>query len=94
MSFDKRLDALETHFSSGESEIIFQMGDGSTRVIPLQRGEGVVDIYLAALDHPESQNARLIAAAVSSTEPGGGRLIELANALLNGPNQTNEDILQ
>jgi hypothetical protein len=66
-------------------EIKLTMGDGSTRVITLERGQDVIDVYRDALDKPETPTARLIAESVSAIEPGGGRLIELARAILNSP---------
>jgi hypothetical protein len=76
----RRLDALEQHLSS--EPIVLLMPDGRTETLP---GHDVVGLLGRALDGDRTPEMELIARSVSSTEPDGAHMIDLARALLNGP---------
>ena len=57
------------------------MPDGRTERL---RGS-VLELFSQARDEDRTPEVELIAQSVSSTESGGGQMIDLARALLNGP---------
>jgi len=60
------------------------MPDGRTVTL---RGTGDYAVHLlAAVFGDLTPDLALVAQSISSTEPGGAHLIDLARALLNGPN--------
>jgi hypothetical protein len=76
------LTQLEKQFSS--EPIILQMPDGRTVRL---RGTGDYAVHvLGAVFGDSTADLALVAQSISSTEPGGAHLIDLARALLNGPN--------
>jgi hypothetical protein len=77
----RRLAALEKNLSSVEL-IVLLMPDGRTETLP---GHDVVGLLGRALDGDRTPEMELIARSVSSTEPDGAHMIDLARALLNGP---------
>ena len=78
---NRRLTQLEKQFSS--EPIVLQMPDG--RTVTLQgNGDYAVRLLGAAFGDPTPDLA-LVAQSTSSTEPGGAHLIDLARALLQGP---------
>lgn len=79
----RRLEELEKNHSSGES-IILLMPNGRTETLP---GEEAVRLLGAALRNDWMPEMDLIARSVSSTEPDGAHMIDLARALLNGPKE-------
>lgn len=78
---NRRLTQLEKQFSS--EPIVLQMPDGRTVTL---RGNGDYAVRLlgSVFGNPTPDLA-LIAQSTSSTEPGGAHLIDLARALLQGP---------
>ncbi len=77
----RRLEALERGLSSCDL-IVLLMPDGHTETLP---GHDVVGLLGRALDGDRTPEMELIALSVSSTEPDGAHMIDLARALLNGP---------
>ena len=77
----RRLEALERGLSSCEL-IVLLMPDGHTETLP---GHDAVGLLGRALDGDRTPEMELIAQSVSSTEPDGAHMIELARALLNSP---------
>ncbi len=75
-----RLEAFEKSQRGGEL-ISLRMPDGRTEIL----SDSVLELFSRALDGDRSPEVELIAQSVSSTEPGGGQMIDLARALLNGP---------
>jgi len=56
----------------------------SIAVSPAQRRE-IRDLFSHVFDEERTPEMELIAQSISSIEPGGGQMIDLARALLNGP---------
>jgi len=81
LNLHRRLAALEKNLSSVEL-IVLLMPDGRTETLP---GHDVVGLLGRALDGDRTPEMELIARSVSSTEPDGAHMIDLARALLNGP---------
>jgi hypothetical protein len=79
INLHRRLEALERQLT-GEP-ILLLMPDGRTETL---RGD-VLDLFSRALRRDGTPEIELIAQSISSVEPGGGQMIELARALLNGP---------
>jgi hypothetical protein len=77
---EKRIRALEKPFNRGP--IVVTLADGREHVIPLRHGETPLDVYLRVLTHPDSEEAQLIGHCLAVREPGRGRLLQLARALL------------
>ena len=75
-----RLEALEKSKMGGEPIVLF-MPDGRSEIL---RGN-VLELFSRARDGDRSPEVELIAQSISSTEPGGGQMIDLARALLNSP---------
>jgi len=82
-SLHRRLEALERDLSPSEP-ILLLMPDGRTETL---RGD-VADLLSRAIGGDRTPEMELISQSVSSIEPGGGKMIELARALLNGPVET------
>ena len=76
----RRLEALEKSKMGGEP-IVLHMPDGRTETL---RGS-VLELFSRARDGILTPEVELIAQSISSTEPGGGQMIDLARALLNSP---------
>jgi hypothetical protein len=76
----RRLEALEQDLRS--EPIVLLMADGRTETLP---GHDVAGLLGRALDGDRTPEMELIARSVSSTEPDGAHMIDLARALLNGP---------
>ena len=83
MKLLRRLEALEKGIIS-ESPITLLMPDGRTETL---RGGGdyLGDLVSRAGYGDREPDVDLLARSVSSTEPGGGRMLELARAILNSP---------
>jgi hypothetical protein len=77
----QRLGALERDHSSAEP-IILHLPDGRTEALPSRDAVGLLGCALRGERTPEME---LIARSVSSSEPDGAHMIDLARALLNGP---------
>jgi hypothetical protein len=78
-----RLKLLEKRLSS--EPIRLCMPDGRTETLRGRR-HYVLDLFLRACRGDRTPEIELIAESVSSVEPGGGHMLELARAFLNGPN--------
>jgi hypothetical protein len=77
----RRLEALEKGVTT--EPIVLHMPDGRTETL---RGD-VLDLFSRALGGERTPEMELISQSISSVEPGGGHMIDLARALLNGPRQ-------
>src|SRR5271169_1700907 len=80
----RRLELLEKRFTS--EPIVLEMPDGRTETLR-GRGDYVLDLFSRACRGVRTPEIDLIAQSVSSAEPGGGRLLELARAILQGPRE-------
>lgn len=49
------------------------------------RGDYVLDLFSSAFLGDRTPEIELIAQSISSTEPGGGHMLDLVRAILNGP---------
>jgi len=78
----RRLEALERNLISSEP-ILLLMPDGRTEAL---RGD-VLDLFSRAVGGERTPEMDLISQSISSVEPGGAHMIDLARALLNGPRQ-------
>ena len=82
MNLHRRLTQLERQFRN--EPIVLQMPDGRTVTL---RGAGDYAVHvLGAVFGDLTPDLALVAQSISSSEPGGAHLIDLARALLNGPN--------
>jgi len=83
MNLRRRIELLENRHTS-ELPITLQMPDGRTETL---RGGGdyVADLVSRAVYGDRAPDVELLAHSISSTEPGGGRMLELARAILNSP---------
>jgi hypothetical protein len=84
INLHRRLEALEKQFTS--EPILLKMPDGRIETL---RGynEYVLDLVARAVRGDRTPEMELISQSISSVEPGGAHLIDLARALLNGPRQ-------
>jgi hypothetical protein len=78
----RRLELLEKRLTS--EPVILQMPDGRRETLQ-GRGNFVPGLLARAWRDDRTPETELIAQSVSSTEPGGGHLIDLARAILNSP---------
>jgi hypothetical protein len=78
----RRLELLEARLIT--EPIILQMPDGRTETPPGGR-KRVCELLARACQGERTPEMELIAQSISSSEPGGGHMIELVRALLNGP---------
>jgi len=78
---NKRLASLEQR-SRGEPPAMLIMPDGRTEML---RGNYMSELLSGACGGERTPLVDLVARSVSSTEPGGGHMIELARAILNSP---------
>jgi hypothetical protein len=81
----RRLERLEKGPVTEPATLL--MPDGRTEVL---RGDCIFEMLSRACSGDRSPETELLAQSISSTEPGGGRLLHLARALLNGPGQDAE----
>jgi len=79
VNLHRRLEALEKQITS--EPILLLMPDGCTETL---RGD-VLDLFSRAVRGERTPEIELIAQSISSVEPGGGHMMDLARALLNGP---------
>jgi hypothetical protein len=83
MKFDKRIRALEVE--ALENATILHFADGSTREICGPRYH-LLDLFGAAcrgdVTPEQSSQLELIRVSVAAEEPGGGRMIEVMQALM------------
>lgn len=79
----RRLEALEQGTGSIE-RIVLLLRDGQTEALP---GHDARRLLGRALRGDRTPEMELVARSVSSTEPDGARMIDLARALLNTPGE-------
>jgi len=79
----RRLEALEKQITT--EPIILLMPDGRTETLP-GHSDYVLDLLGHAVRGERTPEMELITQSKSSREPGGAHMIDLARALLNGPN--------
>jgi hypothetical protein len=82
MNIRRRLDSLEKRLIS--EPIILKMRDGRTERLR-GRGDYVLDLVLRAWRGERTPVIELIGQSLSSTELGGGHMLDLVRADLNGP---------
>jgi hypothetical protein len=82
MKLKRRLEALERRLVCDPATLFFE--DGTSAQLT-GRGDYIVDLFVAAVRGERSPRIELIARSVRSEEPGGGHLLDLMRALLNGP---------
>lgn len=75
----RRLGLLEGRLIS--EPIVLVMPDGRTETLP-GGNDHVIDLLARACRTDRTPEMDLIAQSISSTEPGGGQMIDLARALL------------
>jgi hypothetical protein len=81
MNLRRRLDSLEKELTGSEL-IVLHMPDGRAETLRCS----VLDLFTRAIRGDRTPEVELIARSISSTEPDGAHMIDLARALLNGPN--------
>jgi hypothetical protein len=84
MNLHRRLELLERRFTGGP--VLLRMPDGRTEKLQ-GRGDYVMDLLARSWRGERTPELELIAQSLSSIEPDGAHMIELARALLNGPQQ-------
>ena len=84
MNVRRRLELLEKRISS--EPIILKMPDGRTERI-CGRGDYLLDLVMRSVRGDRTPELELIAQSISSTEPGGGHMLDLVRTFLNGPQE-------
>jgi hypothetical protein len=84
MNIKRRLELLEKRLIS--DPIVLQMADGRTETLRGPR-HYAFELFRRAIAGDRTPEMELIAQCTSSSEPGGGRMIELVQAFLNGPTE-------
>jgi hypothetical protein len=82
VNLHRRLQALEKRLVS--EPIRLQMPDGRVVTLPC---DCAGDLLLQACRGARTPEIELLAQSISSTEPGGGHLVDLARALVNTPTE-------
>jgi hypothetical protein len=82
LNLRRRLQALEEQLTS--EPILLRMPDGHLETLP-GHNDYVLDLLSRAVRGDRTPEMELVARSVSSIEPGGAHMIDLARALLNGP---------
>jgi len=85
MNLKRRLKALESKVVV--EPIQLNMPDGSTVSLG-GNGDYALNLLARVCQEARTPEKELIARSVSSTEPGGGHLVDLARAILNSPTDT------
>ena len=80
MNLQRRLEALEQQFTAEPATLT--MRDGRTVML---RADCIFELLSGACGGERTPAMELLAQSVSSTEPGGGHLLDLARAILNSP---------
>jgi hypothetical protein len=80
MNLKKRIMALEKQLH--RDPIVLILEDGQERVIPLRPGETALDVSHRVMNNPDGDEGQMVRRCVAVREPGGGRLLEMAKALL------------
>ena len=78
----RRLETLEKGLVTEPATLL--MPDGRTETLQGPR-DFVLELLSRACCGERTPETELLAQSISSTEPGGGHLLDLARALLNGP---------
>jgi len=78
----RRLEALEQDLSSEPTVLL--MPDGRVETLP-GHNDYVLNLLSRAVRGARTPEIELIAQSISSVEPGGGHMMDLARALLHGP---------
>jgi len=82
MKVHRRLGLLEKRLTS--EPVVLRMPDGRMETLR-GRGDFVAELVSRACRGERTPEIELIAQSISSTEPDGAHLVDLARALLNGP---------
>ena len=82
MNLKRRVETLERRLICDPATLFF--ADGTSAQIG-GRGDYIVKLFAAAVRGERSPQMELVARSVRSEEPGGGHMLDLARALLNGP---------
>ena len=85
MKVTRRLEALERQLICDPTTLFFE--DGTSAQIS-GRGDYILTLFIAAVRGERSPQMALIARSIRSEEPGGGHMLDLMRALLNGPVET------
>jgi hypothetical protein len=80
MNLKQRITALEKQLHS--DPIFLTLEDGQEQVIPLRPGETALDVVQRVMSNPDGDEGRIVRRCVAVREPGGGRLLQMAKALL------------
>jgi hypothetical protein len=80
----RRLEALEKGVTT--EPIALHMPDGRMETLP-GHNDYVLNLLSRAVGGERTPEMELISQSISSVEPGGAHMIDLARALLNGPRQ-------
>jgi hypothetical protein len=81
MNLKRRLALLERQ-TTGAGAIVLHMTDGGVMNLP---GDCALGVLAAAVRAERTPQVELVAQSISSTEPDGAHLIDLARAILNTP---------
>ena len=82
VNLHRRLTLLEKHVTS--ELIVLLMPDGRIETLP-GHGDRAIDLLAGVFRADRTPDLELVAQSISSTEPGGAHLIDLARAILNSP---------
>ena len=80
VNLKKRIMALEKQLR--RDPIFLTLEDGQERVIPLRPGETALDVFQRVMNNPDGDEGQMVRRCVAVREPGGGRLLQMAKALL------------
>jgi hypothetical protein len=84
-NIETRLAVLEKQFRRGD--IVLVMAGGERQILRTPRGKDTLDIINEALNNPDGATAQMIRRCCYAEEPGGSKLVELAQALLGSPTE-------
>ena len=82
MTLKRRVETLERRLICDPTTLFF--ADGTSAQIS-GRSDYILDLFAAAVRGERSPDTALISRSVRSEELGGGHMLDLARALLNGP---------
>jgi hypothetical protein len=80
MKLNQRLKILEREIIN--EPIVLTMPDGRTKTLP---GSQATGLLARSIGNERTPEIEIVARSISSPEPGGGHLIDLARAILNSP---------
>ena len=87
MTLKRRVETLERRLICDPTTLFF--ADGTSTQIT-GRGDYILNLFAAAVRGERTPHMELISRSVRSEEPGGGHMLDLARALLNGPVEVQE----